>query len=487
MIRMSLGAWLCCAVFAAATVLAQTKPASTQPAGVSSALDGHWEGTIKAPGMPLAILVDIKRESDKLVGKIDIPQQGAKDLKLESINLDGTHVTFAIRGIPGKPRFDGQLQAGKIAGTFSQSFMNVPFDLGRERVAALLRPQEPKPPFPYKEEEVTYQHDGMTTGGTLTIPPGAGPFPAVLLITGSGKQDRDESLMGHRPFLIIADRLARAGIAVLRVDDRDIGKSTGNFSDATTEDFAKDAEAGINYLKTRSEIAKDKIGLVGHSEGGVIAPLVASRSKDVAFIIMLAGTGAPGDQLLLKQNDAIARAAGTSEQSIAEQDRALRAVMDELMRGGDDAALKEKIRELLRTQIAASPMAATTKPSDEEMNELMDETMKELGGKWFRFFLAYDPRPALRKVKVPVLALNGELDKQVDADQNLPQIEKALKEAGNKDVTVKKIPGVNHLFQTCRTGSPREYGQINETMNEDVLKLMTDWIGQHCRTQQGKG
>jgi hypothetical protein len=189
----------------------------------------------------------------------------------------------------------------------------------------------------------------------------------------------------------------------------------------------------------------------------------------------------------MKQNEAIARAAGTSEQSIAEQGRALRAVMDELMRGGDDAALKEKIRELIRTQIAASPMAATTKPSDEEMNELMDETMKELGSKWFRFFLAYDPRPALRKVKVPVLALNGELDKQVDADQNLPEIEKALKEAGNKDATVKKIPGVNHLFQTCRTGSPREYGQINETMNEDVLKLMSDWINQHCHTQKGKG
>src|SRR3954447_3541765 len=341
MIRITLGAWLCCALLAG-SVFAQTKPSTTKPTtSPSGAIDGHWEGAIKTPGPGLAILIDFKRDGGNLSGTIDIPQQGAKAMKLDAIAVEGAHVTFAIRGVPGKPRFDGQLHDMKIAGTFSQGIMSVPFELGRERVAPLVRPQEPKPPFPYKQEEVSFQHDGITFGGTLTIPPGKGPFPAALMITGSGQQDRDEALMGHKPFMVIADRLTRAGVAVLRVDDRGIGKSTGNIADATTEDFAKDVEAGVNFLKGRSDIAHDKIGLIGHSEGAVIAPLVASRSKDVAFVIMLAGTGVPGDEVLMKQNERILRAGGASEQTIKDQVAALRAVMDEELHGHDDAAFKE--------------------------------------------------------------------------------------------------------------------------------------------------
>src|SRR5436309_3642962 len=248
-----------------------------------AAVGGHWEGEINLPqNQVLQVKVDLEEASGAWKGTIDIPAQGAKGLPLEPITVQGPKVRFVIAGVPGAPTFDGTLENGEIRGSFTQSSASLTFRLGRQAVEPIHRPQEPKPPFPYTAEEVTYKNGDVKLAGTLTIPPGDGPFPAVVLITGSGPQDRDETVMGHKPFLILSDYLSRHGLAVLRADDRGVGGSTGSTSGSTTADFAQDALAGVRFLKTHAKIDPAKIGLIGHSEGGVIAPLAASQSPDVA-------------------------------------------------------------------------------------------------------------------------------------------------------------------------------------------------------------
>ena len=273
---------------------------------------GHWEGQIDIPGQPITVKVDLAVNDSDWRGTIDIPAQGAKDLPLSNIHVveedDDVRVKFSIRGVPGNPTFNGKLQDSAISGTFSQGVATFGFRLSRESVKGPARPQEPKPPFPYKIEEVVFQNGAVNLAGTLTLPQGAGPFPAVLLISGSGLQDRDETLVGHKPFWVLADHLSRAGIAVLRVDDPGIGKSTPHPKPPTTEDFATDVEAGVAFLKGDNRV--NNIGLIGHSEGGLIAAIVASRSNDVGFVVLMAGPGVPGTELLRKQNERIFDAAG---------------------------------------------------------------------------------------------------------------------------------------------------------------------------------
>jgi len=339
------------------------------------------------------------------------------------------------------------------------------------------RPQEPKPPFPYTAQEVRYANgdsSGVKLAGTLTIPPGPGPFPAVLLITGSGPQDRDESSFGHQPFRVIADHLSRRGIAVLRVDDRGTGGSTGNVDGATTADFARDVLAGVRFLKSQPKIDGDRIGLLGHSEGGVVAPLAASQSPDVAFVILLGGTGVPGSEIVQMQSRLIARANGANDIAIHRNQEALRRTFEVLRTEPDAAAREANLRALAKDLLVTM--------SDDQIRTLggvgpaAEAVAKGMNTRWFRYFIDYDPRPALRKVKIPVLALNGDRDLQVTPDPNLPEIEKALKQGGNRDVTVRLLPGLNHLFQPAQTGSPAEYGVIETTMDPAVLDLVTRWI-----------
>ena len=325
------------------------------------------------------------------------------------------------------------------------------------------RPQVPAKPYPYREEQVTYENSAAAVklAATFTIPSGKGPFPAVVLITGSGPQDRDESVAGHRPFLVLSDYLTRHGIAVLRADDRGIGKSTGNFQTATTADFAADAEAGVAYLNTRSEADPHRIGLVGHSEGGIIAPMLAARNPNVAFIVMMAGPGVPGDEIVEMQTLLIAEANGALLK-VAEKQAAQQREIDEIIKAGSDEAV---IGKNLRRRAAEG-----------NLDPVVEGRINIMNSPWFRYSLKYDPAVALRKVKCPVLAIYGEKDLQVSPKQNLPIIRRALEESGNKNFEVDELPGLNHLFQTAETGAPREYEEIEETMSPLALEKIANWI-----------
>jgi fermentation-respiration switch protein FrsA (DUF1100 family) len=449
-------------VFERAASPAKTEHKPAKP----SDIDGAWMGTLDAGAMKLRVVFHITNTEDGLTATMDSPDQNAKGLPVTSITRDGTALKMELKQMAG--RFEGRIDKDltTIEGTWTQGGSNLPLVLKRVKNAAELerrRPQNPVRPYPYRDEEVSYANRAASIelAATLTIPPGGGPFPAVLLITGSGPQDRDEALMGHRPFLVLADYLTRHGIAVLRADDRGVGKSGGNFSTGTTADFATDAEAGVAYLKERPEVNHRKIGLVGHSEGGIIAPMVAARSPDVAFIVMLAGSGVPGDQILVAQSRLISEAAGKSqaeaEKNAKEEGEILALVKNEK----DSAALDRELRERLGGKVPEAQLGAQ---------------IKALSSPWFQFFLAYDPAGDLRKVRCPVLALNGEKDLQVPPTLNLPAIRQALEEGGNKHFETDELPGLNHLFQTARTGAPSEYAEIEETMSPVALEKIAGWI-----------
>jgi hypothetical protein len=301
----------------------------------------------------------------------------------------------------------------------------------------------------------------------------------VILITGSGAQDRDESLLGHKPFFVIADYLTRRGIAVLRVDDRGIGGSTGKNNKSTTADFAGDVLAGVEFLKTRKEIDRKKIGLIGHSEGGVVAPLAASRSNDITFIVMLAGTGVNGEEIIQLQSDLISRASGEPEEEIRRGLQLNAAAIAVAKKNLDSTEEKLQLRKAVENFVTSLPDSDKAKMKN-PVEEIEAQT-RMFFSPWAKFFLTYDPRLALQKVKCPVLAVNGEMDLQVPPKQNLAEIEKALKTGKNKHYTIKMLPGLNHLFQHSETGSPMEYGKIEETFAPEALQVVGDWIEQQVK------
>jgi fermentation-respiration switch protein FrsA (DUF1100 family) len=448
----------------------QTTPLKTEhkPAKPSD-VDGAWQGNVDMGALKVRAIVRFVNTEDGLTATLDLPDQNATGMPAASVVRNGSSISFDVKGIGG--RFEGKFSDDfkTLDGTWSQGGQSKPLVLQRVTNAAQLerkRPQNPAKPYPYSDEDVTYENKvaGIKLAATLTIPRGKGPFPAVVLITGSGPQDRDESLMGHKPFLVLSDYLTRHGIAVLRADDRGIAKSGGVFGTATTADFATDTEAGVAYLKTRSEVNAKKIGLIGHSEGGVIAPMVAARNPDVAFIVMMAGTGVSGFEILIAQRRLIAEAGGESGKKLDKGDAQQRAILTLVEQEKDDAVLEKKARELL----AGSVPDAQIGPQ-----------IKAISSPWFRYFLTYDPAPALSRVKCPVLALNGEKDLQVPPKQNLPAIRKALAAGGNKDFEIDELPSLNHLFQTAKTGAPAEYAEIEETIAPVALEKMATWIAKH--------
>jgi fermentation-respiration switch protein FrsA (DUF1100 family) len=448
--------------FKRATVPIKTEHKPAKP----SDIDGSWMGTIDTGTVKLRVVFHIANTEDGLIATIDSLDQGAKGIPTTSVVRNGASLKIEAKGINGS--YDGKISPdlSTIDGTWTQNGADMPLVLHRSKDQAqieLKRPQVPTKPYPYREEEVTYENkqQNVTLAATLTIPQGKGPFPAVLLITGSGPQDRDETLLGHKPFLILSDYLTRHGIVVLRADDRGTGQSTGVFSKATTADFATDVEAGVEYLKTRSEVNLHKIGLIGHSEGGIIAPIVAARDKDVAYIVMMAGTGVPGDQVLPAQGEAIQIANGAKPEEAAQDASKEREVLTLVESQNDPAVLEKELREKMKGEVPEAQIGMQ---------------ISQITSVWMRYFLTFDPATALRKVTCPVLAINGSLDKQVLPDQNLPAIRKALEQAGNKHVEIDELAGLNHLFQTAKTGSPMEYSQIEETMSPLALEKISSWI-----------
>ncbi|HEV2945968.1 MAG TPA: alpha/beta fold hydrolase [Gemmataceae bacterium] len=450
-----------------------------KPKADSKSVEGTWQGSLKAGVVELRLAFKITKKKDgSLTATMDSIDQGAKDIPVDVVTWKEPDLRMELK-VPGNPVFEGKANKDRteIEGKWKQSGQTFPLTIKRvEKMTELKRPQEPKKPYPYLEEEVTYDNPraGVKLAGTLTVPKGDGPFPAVLLIAGSGPNSRDEVVFGHKVFLVLADYLTRRGAVVLRSDKRGIGKSTGKYAEATSADFADDALAGVEYLKTRKEVDRYKIGLVGHSEGGVVAPMVASRSKDVAFIVLMAGTGVNGEQVLYRQGRDILKAMGTDAKTLAKQRATQEKMFAILKEERDRAAMEKKLNDFVAQETAK--LSDEDKKTAEMQKTALDAQVKDLLTPWMRYFLTFDPQATLGLVQCPVLAINGEKDLQVAADVNLPAIEKALRAGGNQDVTVKELPNLNHLFQTSKTGNIFEYGQIEETISPTALALMGDWI-----------
>ena len=430
----------------------------------------YWKGTLVYDGVDLKMGLKVFRMTDgSLTAKFSSYSQGATDLPVE-FEKDGN--TYKMKFPAANLEYTGTLDEskGKISGTIKQGSRKDNLEFNKadfDGAPKFNRPQNPKDPVPYESEEVSYENSKQATklAGTLTLPPGDGPFPVAITISGSGAADRDESHFGHKPFLIVADHLARQGIAVLRYDDRGVGGSTGEYSGATSADLATDVEAGIEFLKNHPKIDVGKIGLIGHSEGGLIAPMIAAERDDVHFIVLLAGTGVNGGVILKSQSTAMMEAAGESEKAL----EANRKVHDAIL------SLVEKNPDVTYEEIEAAGKAFVDSIEDETTREFMEPTTKQLvamlNSPWVNYFVKHDPAKTLAKVKCHVLAMNGEKDLQVLCDLNLNPIEKALQEGSPASFKVVRLPNMNHMFQeTDGTGSPTEYGTIEENIFAQSFK-----------------
>lgn len=439
---------------------------------LAPAVLGVWKGTLRPGPVELRLVLKVRDEGGALMATLVSLDQGAKDIRVDTITRKAGAVYFAIAAIRGS--YSGRISADgtRIEGIWSQGATSLPLVFERtETVETIRRPQEPKPPFPYEAEDVVFKNAAarVKLAGTLTLPASGKPFPAAVLVSGSGPQDRDETLMGHRPFFVLADHLTRLGIAVLRFDDRGVARSTGDFAAATTEDFATDALAGLEFLKRRPEIDPARVGLIGHSEGALIAPMVAARSKDVAFLVLIAAPSLRGEEILYLQAAAISRALGRSQEAITQERAIQEKIFAAIKESADAGKTTERIQAILADAAKAPGGAQAT-------SEALGKAGKVLASPWFRFFLSYDPLPGLKQVKCPVLAVTGEKDLQVPPKENLPALEEALKQAGHPDYQALELPRLNHLLQTAETGAPSEYAKIEETMALSALSTISDWI-----------
>ena len=445
----------------------------TQAPSVADRYVGNWVGVLAMPAGKLRMALAISRDSaSQLTAVVTSLDQGNARIPGQ-LAMRGDTLVVTMAAVSAS--YIAVLSADSLRGTFTQGTNTMPLDMGHAAPRqAVTRPQEPRPPFPYRSRDVSLESvPGVRLSGTVLLPAGDGPFPAVVFVTGSGPQNRNEELLDHKPFLVIADYLARHGIASLRYDDRGTAQSTGNFAASTSADFAQDAEAAVRFLRMEPGIARNRIGIVGHSEGGLIAPMVAARSTDVAFIVLLAGPGIPGDSILLLQNALIAAAYGAQPAAIQRNIEVNRRLFDAIKASRDSADAVVRIHEISRSMVAALP-AGEQALATRQVGALSASYLSP----WMRYFIPYDPRPALRRVHVPVLALGGTLDLQVPYAENLSAIEGALRVAGNRDYRMVSMPGLNHLFQTAVTGSPGEYSAINETFSPVALQVIGQWINQ---------
>lgn len=444
---------------------------------IAQDISGEWNGILKVQTTQLRLVFNITKTDNGISSTMDSPDQGAKGIPTTTTSFENSvlKITIASANI----EYQGTLgKDNVIIGTFKQGGQTFPMNLSKGKIekVKLVRPQEPIKPYSYYSEDITFENEkaGISLAGTLTLPKKEGVFPVVILISGSGPQNRDEELLGHKPFLILSDYLTKNGIAVLRYDDRGTAMSKGDFKAATSADFATDVESAITYLKSRKEINKQKIGLIGHSEGGLIAPIVASKSKDVSFIVLLAGPGLQGDQILLLQQKLIGKASGVSDEDLQKRELVNKKAFDIVNKSTSIEQLSVDLTNFIKQSLIDNP--DSEKPEGMNDDDFIKLQVKQIANPWMQYFLKYNPIPTLEKVKCPVLAVNGEKDLQVPPKKNLEAIRKALAKGGNKNVTIKEFPNLNHLFQECKTGSPDEYTKIEQTFSPTALEVIVKWL-----------
>jgi pimeloyl-ACP methyl ester carboxylesterase len=437
-----------------------------------------WKGSLRPGTLELKMGLKVFESSDgTLTASMDSYSQGATGIPV-NVERDGDSYTFSMETLRMRYEATRNKEGTRLSGTFRQAGLEMPLEMERAEAdyePKWVRPQHPQEPYPYESVDVTFDNaDGdVTLAGTLTLPEGGGPFPAAVLISGSGSQDRDETIMGHKPFLVIADYLTRRGIAVLRFDDRGTGESGGRegLASATSEDFARDVEGAVDFLQQQPRVDDKRIGLIGHSEGGLIAPLVASQREDVAFIVSMAGPGVDGAAIVKSQTRAAMQAGGVGEELIEANDRLLDKLFQLIQSGAEisEASLREACAELLAEY------------ENEQVRTVLDAGMASaaamFSSPWMAWFVQHDPATVWQTVRCPVLAINGEKDLQVLAELNLPAIREALEAGGNPHFEVCRMQGLNHLFQeTQGPGLAAEYSQIEQTFSPEALQVIGDWL-----------
>ena len=439
---------------------------------------GHWEGVNKIAGQELTIIVDFKLTSDDLIATIDIPFRGLKGLELSGVQLDGSRVHFKLDTPEGAAVWDGVLEGEMITGKFSQADFQGTFQLIKSEIPAEAANGEP---VPYTVEEVTFNNGGVKLTGTLTIPLASGPHPAAILLNGSGAQDRNAEIFGFKINQKIADRLTKSGTAVLRWDDRGVGGSGGDLRQATLEDLAGDARAAIELLRGREAIDASRIGVLGHSEGGVVALLAPKGQANIAFVILIASPAVAITELLSAQLHLILEAGGASPEQIAEQSR-LQELLFQVAQS-DDGWEEATEAICLSTLDAIDDLPESDRAQLGDIDDFVEIAVQNqiatVRTPAYRFFIGYDPKSDLERLTLPVLALYGGLDLQVPADQSVPPLQIALEAAGNKDFTIEVLPGANHLFQAAILGAVDEYPILDKEFIPGFLETLTNWLRIH--------
>lgn len=458
-------------------IAGETSGASVDSADVAPiSLAGDWIGTLHIANTPLRIEIKLTEDASGWSGTISIPQQGATNLPLHSITIDGDAVHMEMLEGSSLAVFEGiasELEA--ISGTFTQAGYSADFTLARDV------PQQAEV-LPYRVELVTFESSDATLAGTLTLPQGDGPFPAIVLVSGSGPQNRDEEialLPDYAPFRVIADRLTTAGFAVLRYDDRGVGESTGDFASATTTTFADDARAAIAWLRANPEIDPAQVGILGHSEGSNVAAMVGATDPDLSYIVAWAGPAVSGEEVIVLQSGLQMERAGGQPEDVAQYRAELRQAIQHAV-AGDTDALRIYLDNVIRAAYVQLPddQQAALGPMEKAIAEQVEAQMESLLSPWTLEFYTYDPASDWAKVTSPVLAFFGGLDTQVDANQNRGPLAAAL--VDNNDVTIHTLPTANHLFVEAQTGAVSEYAYLKPDLLPEFLDVLTEWLTAHA-------
>lgn len=437
---------------------------------------GKWYGQLNVMGTSMKFNMDIDVKQDKLNVTLASPDQKIYGIETDSAYLINDTLYFKSNGMGAS--YLGVLKEEKINGKFSQAGMELDLFFQRDSIVKeeLKRPQEPKPPYSYYTEDVTVKNKkaNIDLAGTLTLPSKAGKFPVVILISGSGPQNRDSEILGHKPFLVWADYLAKNGIGSFRYDERGVGESSGKYSVADLNDFYSDAQSVVKTINKRKEVAS--VGVLGHSEGGIIAPWLGSNSKEISFVVMLAAPGVPVTELMAEQRKLIYEIMGESDEDILFSNNLFKKIDELVLNLENKNLLADSLKKLI---ISVLDSSENPEHKDKILRDnITENTIPKVSSPWYKSFIAINPATYLSKIKQPVLAINGDKDLQVASYQNIPAIEKALKEGKCKNYKTKIYPGLNHLFQQCETGMVDEYGAIEETVNPQVLKDVATWINE---------